>query len=240
MVPDKIREHLTVDLFGGERYFLQSDGKSREPRGAYRLDSLLSAAARGTANQVDGKLSDTLRNMLFGVRGLDLAAFNIFRSRELGIATLSTLAHALGTNPDNTLPGDMDAFVALLSEANPAPETQAMGNTARALIAEQFHRILFHEKNAKFMTRGGWKQYFLADEIESATLATVINANSGARVQPDAMFVPGYPKTREQRGERWGRKMSSKEDSPDRNGGKGSRKRDRWVRSKRENIAMEL
>eukprot|EP00892_Ulva_mutabilis_P008880 jgi/Ulvmu1/6364/UM290_0001.1 len=56
-----------------------------------------------TANEIDGRLSDALRNFLFGrSEGQDLAGRNIFRSRELGLPTYAGMAECFGITPDAT------------------------------------------------------------------------------------------------------------------------------------------
>jgi len=191
MVPDNMGSIKTVDLFGGEKYLLQRDGKSRKPKYAGVMDKVFKEAASNLAAEVDGQLSNTLRNMLFGVRGLDLAAFNIFRGRELGVATYETFTKLFGTTFDASLDQNMDAFIALLKESNAKPEEWALPDTARSIIMEQFHRILYSASNAQYMKPNGWNKYFLGKEIEEATLQKVINANTNAKVHKNCMYVPG-------------------------------------------------
>eukprot|EP00892_Ulva_mutabilis_P005142 jgi/Ulvmu1/29/UM001_0030.1 len=63
----------------------------------------MSALSTTTANEIDGRLSDALRNLLFGrSEGQDLAGRNIFRSRELGLPTYADMAECFGITPDAT------------------------------------------------------------------------------------------------------------------------------------------
>ena len=57
-----------------------------------------------SANEIDGKLSDALRDFLFGRdMGEDLAGRNIFRGRELGVPTYGGVAQCFGTPVDTTV-----------------------------------------------------------------------------------------------------------------------------------------
>lgn len=84
---------VTKELFGGERYLLESkdvDDTGRRPKPDHVLDDLLSAVARNPSNKVDGKFSDTIRNVLFGAQpgsmfGEDLATRSLFRGHDMGL-----------------------------------------------------------------------------------------------------------------------------------------------------------
>ena len=55
-----------------------------------------------TASEIDGKLSDALRNFLFGrAEGEDLVGRNIFRGRELGVPTYAGVAQCFGLEFDD-------------------------------------------------------------------------------------------------------------------------------------------
>lgn len=64
------------------------------------LDGLLSNGANNPAAERDGKLSDTLRNTLFGDFGEDLASRNIFRGRDMDIVDYKDLAKCYGATAD--------------------------------------------------------------------------------------------------------------------------------------------
>ena len=71
------------------------------------IDSLMSNLASSPANELDGAISDALRNFLFGrpgpnnpMGGQDLVGRNIFRSREVNLPTYAGLAECFGVTPD--------------------------------------------------------------------------------------------------------------------------------------------
>lgn len=75
-----------------------ADGKTLIKENANQLlDSLLQTISRTEANKVDGKISETLRNVLFGAFGEDLASRNIFRGRDVGLASYKLLTKCYGS-----------------------------------------------------------------------------------------------------------------------------------------------
>lgn len=71
------------------------------------IDSLMSNLASSPANELDGQVSDALRNTLFGRKtpdnpmgGQDLVGRNIFRSRDVSLPTYAGLARCFGITPD--------------------------------------------------------------------------------------------------------------------------------------------
>ena len=68
------------------------------------IANIMSKLSTTSANEIDGRLSDALRNFLFGRdEAQDLAGRNIFRGRELGVPTYEGMAECYGTTPDPTV-----------------------------------------------------------------------------------------------------------------------------------------
>ena len=90
-----------------QTFYLQQTGSPAAPAVTYKasaeadITSIMMKLSTTKANEIDGKLSDALRNELFGrSEGQDLAGRNIFRGRELGLPTYAGLAECYGTTPD--------------------------------------------------------------------------------------------------------------------------------------------
>lgn len=71
------------------------------------INDLMTNLASSPANELDGQISDALRNSLFGRKsddnpmgGQDLVGRNIFRSREVNLPTYAGLAECFGLRPD--------------------------------------------------------------------------------------------------------------------------------------------
>ena len=93
-----------------QEFFLRTSGTPDAPTVEYKinaevqLSSIMWQLALTPANEIDGKLSDALRNNLFGpAEGEDLAGRNIARGRDLGIPTYGGLAECFGLTPDATV-----------------------------------------------------------------------------------------------------------------------------------------
>jgi hypothetical protein len=124
-------------------------------------DPILKYLATDNAQEVDLKLVDGLRNFLFGppgAGGFDLAARNIQRGRDHGLADYNTTRRAYGlpavssfsqisANPDlqQKLQGlygsvdDIDLWVGGLAEDHVAGAS--VGRTFQRIIADQFERL---------------------------------------------------------------------------------------------------
>ena len=123
------------------------------------ISALLRNLAQDFSQQSSATINDDLRNMLNanppGEEG-DLAAIDILRERDLGIATLNQTREALGMTPytwfigftgDPTLASELqqaygsvdqvDLFVGGLAE-DPASGGSMVGPTFQAVIAQQF------------------------------------------------------------------------------------------------------
>ena len=93
-----------------QSFFLEHGGTFDAPSVTYKddaesiLSNIMLQLSTTKANEIDGRLSDALRNFLFGRdEGQDLAGRNIFRGRDLGIPTYAGLAECFGTTPVATV-----------------------------------------------------------------------------------------------------------------------------------------
>ncbi len=126
------------------------------------IDSLLRGLSSQKAQEIDNKLVDDVRNLLFGSPGeggFDLASLNIQRGREHGLADFNTVRAQMGlrkysdfdelTGGNLTLStqladvygsvNDVDLWVGGLAEQH-APGA-VVGETFQKIIADQFTRL---------------------------------------------------------------------------------------------------
>ena len=85
-----------------QRFFLENFGSSPtyKANSDQLVDTIMRKLSTTSANEIDGKLSDALRNFLFN-DGEDLAGRNIFRGRDIGLPTYAGLAKCFGITPDS-------------------------------------------------------------------------------------------------------------------------------------------
>jgi hypothetical protein len=184
------------------------------------VDQLLAGGAMQRSEEIDTLVIDDLRNFLFGVPGaggLDLAALNIQRGRDVGLPDYRQLniAHS-GTKPISTFSnitsdlslsrlietvyvGDIDnidAWVGALAEDH-VPGA-SVGPLIRAMLVSQFTRLrdgdrLFYRGHASGLYTNGVLRPEIAAiiDLESVTLADIILANTSiTRLQENVFFVP--------------------------------------------------
>ena len=178
------------------------------PNRAGDIDPFLKAAASGNAQEVDLSVVDELRNMLFGAPGsggFDLAALNIQRGRDHGLADYNTVRAAYGLakvksfaeiTPDaktqqelKELYGtvdDIDLWVGGLAEKH-APGS-SVGPLFQRIIADQFTRLRDGDSN--------WYQAIFRGQqlrqIDDTRLSDVIRRNTAlTSVQPNAFIFRG-------------------------------------------------
>ncbi len=185
---------------------------SGEPTTSYGInggpDALLRNLAQDFSQQEGATINSDLRNMLNanppGDQG-DLAAIDILRERDLGIATLNQTREALGLTPytsfdqitsDTTLAGELqqvygsvdqvDLFVGGLAE-DPAPGGSMVGPTFQAVIAQQFENLRDGDQNF-FQNQGFSSQ--LMSQIQNTTLSDLITRDTNTSViQPNAFIA---------------------------------------------------
>ena len=164
--------------------------------GAGSLDALIRGMAAQEAEELDTRLSNGVRNLLFGDPGhggMDLLAANLMRGRDHGIGTYNDIREAFGldrltdfsqltsdTDLALALEGvygstdELDAWVGLLSEDKAG--SAIVGQTLAMVLADQFARL-----------RDGDRFFFLNDdalspymqEIDTITLGDILARNTG-------------------------------------------------------------
>ncbi len=168
------------------------------------IDSLLKGVTSQTANEVDTQIVDGVRNFLFGppgAGGFDLAALNIQRGRDHGIADYNQTRVDLGLAPVTDFNGitsdvtvqnklkdlygsvdNIDLWVGGLAEDHVNGST--LGETFTSILMDQFARL---RDGDRF-----WYEYALDDstvtQIESTTLADVIERNTSLDGLQDNVF----------------------------------------------------
>jgi hypothetical protein len=169
--------------------------------------ALLKYLSSDVAQNVDLKMVDSVRNVLFGAPGSgaggeDLFALDVERGRDVGLPTLNETRAAYGLKPytsfaqissDPTVQADLKAlygsvgnvelFVGGLAE-NHAPGS-SVGSTFGAIIADQFERVRDGDRL--------WYQNTFSGSdlkaIQNTTLADLIAANTGTKnLQNDVFF----------------------------------------------------
>lgn len=173
------------------------------------IASLLRGLAAQQAQDVDNFVIGDVRNFLFGppgAGGFDLAALNIQRGRDHGLASYNDYREAYGRNRVTTFaevnPNDptigtrlasvydnvdqIDPWTGLLAEA-PA-QGAYVGETLRRILADQFIRLRDGD-------RFWYESYLPSDmvaEVEKMTLAEVIRANTDIddEIQDDVFVMP--------------------------------------------------
>lgn len=165
-------------------------------------DGLLRHLTNDLSNALDVHIVDDLRNFLFvpGV-GMDLAAINLQRGRDLGLGTLNETRVALGLTP-------YASFAAITSDAETAAALEAaygdvdkvelwigglaenhvagamVGQTFGVIIAEQFQDL---RDGDRFWYQNQGFDPATMREIESMTLSSVILKNTDTEhMQADA------------------------------------------------------
>ena len=184
------------------------------------LDRLLKGASLQTSQEVDVLVVDELRNFLFGppgAGGLDLAALNIQRGRDIGLPTYRALAQSRDIQTAATFTGltsnaalasalatvygndinRVDAWVGMLAEDH-VPGA-SVGRLLKAEIESQFVRLrdgdrLFYRSTAAGLyDQSGVLLPEIAAiiDLNSVRLSDILLANSSlSALQENVFFVP--------------------------------------------------
>jgi heme peroxidase len=171
-------------------------------------DALLRNLAQDFSQESSATINSDLRNLLNanppGEVG-DLAAIDILRERDLGIATLNQTREALGTTPytsfdqitsDPQLASELqqaygsvdqvDLFVGGLAE-DPASGGSMVGPTFQAIIAQQFENL--RDGDPSFYLNQGFSPQLMT-QIQNTTLSDLIMRNTDTTaMQPDAFVA---------------------------------------------------
>ncbi len=158
---------------------------------------------------IDEKIVDAARNFLFGAPGsggMDLAALNIQRGRDHGIADFNTVRQGLGMSPitsfnqissnpttANALQtaygnvNNIDLWVGLLAEDK--FQWYPIGETLHKMLSQQFEKII---RADRFYF---WRDPLLSQEdkmkIFNSRFADVIKRNSSIEVMSSAFYFQG-------------------------------------------------
>ena len=169
--------------------------------------ALLRGAASHAQQTLDARVVDDLRSFLFGrpgQGGLDLAAINVARGRERGLASFNDVRRDLGLSPVRDfleLTGDraeaarlelvyggepelLDLWVGLMAE----DKRGAMaGETLRALLAEQFARL--RRGDRLFAAHAGQLSAAERAWVERQHLSRIVARSSGVGLPEEAFRV---------------------------------------------------
>lgn len=166
------------------------------------IDGILEGLTLQEMEEVDALIVDAVRNFLDDGPGFDLAAINIQRGRDHGLADFNTTRVAVGLDPLNEFseltsnkelaaaleqvygtPDDADPWVAMIAEDH-VPGTM-VGETIYNYLVDQFTRL-----------RDGDRFYFenaldddLAAEIKATRLSDVIERNTDLDVQDEVFWT---------------------------------------------------
>ncbi len=169
------------------------------------IDSILRGLAGQSAQEVDTKVIDELRNFLFGppgAGGLDLVSLGIQRGRDLGLPSYNQARIDMGltavtsfaeitsdlevqqalANTYDTV-DDIDAWVGGLAEDHSSEGI--VGSLFDSIIVDQFTRL---RDGDRFWYQNG---QLTADElawVEGTTLASLIERNTNITNLPDNVF----------------------------------------------------
>lgn len=168
------------------------------------VDGILKYAGSTKAEEIDTQLVESLRNFLFGAPGqggLDLAALNIQRGRDHGLADYNSIRAAYGLpkvtkfteitsdvdlqSKMETLFGNVDnidAWVGMLAEDH--ARGSSVGITSQRIIADQFERL---RDGDRFWFERVFSGRQLA-ELQRTTLEDVIERNTGITSLQENVF----------------------------------------------------
>mgnify|MGYP006274932531 CR=1 FL=1 len=167
-------------------------------------DALLRHLGADLSNAMDVHLVDDLRNFLFGPgMGLDLAALNIQRGRDLGLASLNDTRRALGLKPYssfNAITSDKTTAAALQAAYGSVERVElwigglAEDHVGGGMVGQTFATIIGRQFQALRDGDRYWYQNLGLDrdslkEIESTSLSQLILRNTNTQHLQDDVFM---------------------------------------------------
>ena len=208
MLPSRL---LRVDAKGRQTQVSLADAFFRpsliETRG---ISPFLRGLVRLPAEEIDLMVVDEVRNLLFretGVRGMDLAALNIQRTRDHGIASynlvrqsygLEAVATFLEISSDTSVQRTLEEIYDSTGRLELWPAGLAEDHMVGAMVGETFHAIIVDQFTRLRDGDRFWYEndpYFLAnqeilDELRETTLADIIRRNTPIDGEiPDDVFT---------------------------------------------------
>ncbi|MEM9824312.1 MAG: peroxidase family protein, partial [Bacteroidota bacterium] len=174
----------------------------------FGLDPFFKGMAVQTQQDLDGKVVDDVRNFLFGppqfgLGGLDLAAININRGRERGLADFNTIRTNLGlsaytsfseVNPDPAIFGTLQSLYTDINDIDPWVGMLVEKHMSEALFGETIMEIMIQQFGA---LRDGDRFYFEIDpvlspeeiaEIRETTFRDIIMRNTEITLMQSDVF----------------------------------------------------
>jgi len=175
MVANNVGRFPLKDLFFNAD-FLENTG----------LETLILEAQKTPSQQVDTKVVNGLRNILFGNFGEDLVTRNLFRARELEVSTYQQLADCYGF-PSDPLPENTDGLVGLLSE--PLMEGSSLPRGLATIVGEQLQRSFSQDPHFYKSSKAQIGSHFYK-QVESTTFRDIVVRNTALTEQqlPANMF----------------------------------------------------
>ena len=153
-------------------------------------DGLLRHLTNDLSNALDVHIVDDLRNFLFGpAAGLDLAAINLQRGRDLGLGTLNETRVALGLTP-------YASFADITSDAETAAALEAAGGRLELTTSRTF--IPFDRGNSPDRRRRGLRVVRVDVQPETAAVGPLGDAlaEHAARLRAEGALPPPRKKSR--------------------------------------------
>jgi peroxidase len=173
------------------------------------VDTLIRGIAEHTAQEIDHKLVEDVRSLLFPAGGelqaRDLSVLNLLRGIDHGLGTLNQVRAEMGMDTYSDfmdLTGDaslsarleehydsideLDLWIGGLLEAKVAGSQ--LGETFHTIVLDQFMRL--RDGDAYYYEERLKDQHVLLDEIKSTTFSDIIKANTGiAFLQQDVFHA---------------------------------------------------